>query len=97
MKKVLLGTAVLLALLTGCSDEKKAPERCLFSVSLVIVPDTTSFCLGSPCANTGTRFVLLGSAQSHPVSRYDVNNITKPITQFSTTGSMQCFDSYGAP
>ena len=26
MKKVLLGTAVLLALLTGCSDEKKAPE-----------------------------------------------------------------------
>ena len=26
MKKVLLGTAVLLALLTGCSEEKKAPE-----------------------------------------------------------------------
>ena len=27
MKKVLLGTAVLLALLTGCSDEKKAPVQ----------------------------------------------------------------------
>lgn len=25
MKKVLLGTAVLLALLTGCTEEKKAP------------------------------------------------------------------------
>ena len=27
MKKVLLGTAVLLALLTGCADEKKTPEE----------------------------------------------------------------------
>jgi hypothetical protein len=25
MKRILLGTAVVLALLTGCSDEKKAP------------------------------------------------------------------------
>ena len=27
MKKVLLGTAVLLALLTGCTEEKKAPVQ----------------------------------------------------------------------
>ncbi|ENT3012215.1 hypothetical protein ACX6KL_004785, partial [Escherichia coli] len=68
---------------------KKKHLKGAFFSSLVIVPDTTSFCLGSPCANTGTRFALLGSVQSHPVSRYDVNNITKPITQFSTINSMQ--------
>jgi nitrous oxide reductase accessory protein NosL len=27
MKKTLLGTAILLALLTGCSEEEKAPEQ----------------------------------------------------------------------
>jgi hypothetical protein len=27
MKRILLGTAVLLALLTGCTEEKKAPDQ----------------------------------------------------------------------